>query len=273
MNDAPADLLDAPKIQNEDWRAAQRPGAGWPRKRVIFLVAAVVAAQVVLIFVFGEKKIKPARTISNVPQLQLVDSSSELVALDDPSLFALPNPKDFASVIWLKMPGAKPPSFRWTEPPRWLPLAAENLGGTFAQFMATNRFAGFQMNFKPEPQSAGPLSPVESALPKNSAAQISGDLAQRQLLRPLNLPSLPYNDVIAPSIVQVLVDAAGNVVSAVLLPSENSFEAASRLDIADERALELARAARFAPAPRLTVGKIIFNWHTVPLPATNEQSR
>ena len=34
-------------------------------------------------------------------------------------------------------------------------------------------------------------------------------------------------------------------------------------------ALELARAARFAPGPDLTLGKLIFNWRTVAPPATN----
>ena len=227
MTDAPATSLDDPKIQGEGWSAAA-PREGWSRKRVIFSVAAVIVAQVAFIFIFGEKKIKPARTVSDVPQLQLADGSGELVALDDPALFALPNSRDFTSAVWLKMPAVEQPVFRWTESPHWLPLAAENLGATFAQFMATNRSANFQINFKPEPQFAGPLSPVESALPKNSTAQISGELAQRRLLRPLDLPSLPYNDVIAPSIVQVLVDETGNVVSAVLLPSEDSFEAAGR---------------------------------------------
>src|ERR1019366_10279282 len=105
---------------------------------------AVIAAQVAFIFVFGEKKIKPARTVSNVPQLQFADSSSELTALDDPALFALPHANDFVSAVWLKMPDVKQPSFRWTETPRWLPLAAENLGATFARFMDTNRFSDFQ---------------------------------------------------------------------------------------------------------------------------------
>jgi hypothetical protein len=269
MNDVRADSLDGTKIQNEGWRVEPRSGEGWPRKRVVFLVVIAIAIQVSFIFVFGEKKYKPVRTVSNIPQLQVTDSSSELIVLDDPALFALPHANDFASAIWLKTPAMKQPSFRWTEAPRWLPLAAESLGTTFARFMATNRFVEFQPNFKPEPQFAGSLSPVESALPKNSTVQIPGDLAQRRLLRPLDLPSLPYNDVIAPSIVQVLVNPVGNVVSAVLLPSENNFEAAGRLDTADQHALEFARAARFAPAPRLTVGKIIFNWHTVPLLATN----
>ena len=86
---------------------------------------------------------------------------------------------------------------------------------------------------------------------------------------PINLTIWPYANVIAPSKVQVLVDAAGNVVSAVLLPPDSGFTAADQYDKADQRALELARAARFAPASRLTVGRMIFNWHTVPPPATN----
>jgi hypothetical protein len=99
--------------------------------------------------------------------------------------------------------------------------------------------------------------------------QVEGDLAQRQLPSQISLTNWPYPDVIAPSKVQVLVDAAGNVVSAVLLPSENNVEVAAHYDAADARALELARSLRFAPSPRLTFGKLIFNWRTVLPVATN----
>ena len=75
------------------------------------------------------------------------------------------------------------------------------------------------------------------------------------------------NDVIAPSKVQLLVNEAGNVISAVLLPPDSGYIAADQYDRADQRALELARAARFAPSSRLTIGRMIFNWHTVPPPA------
>jgi hypothetical protein len=60
------------------------------------------------------------------------------------------------------------------------------------------------------------------------------------------------------------------VISAILLPSDNSLEASSHYDAADQRALELARTARFAPAPRLTIGQLIFTWHTVPPPPAGE---
>ena len=92
--------------------------------------------------------------------------------------------------------------------------------------------------------------------------QISGELAQRPLLSQVELPSIPVNDVIPPSKVQALVDTAGNVASAVLLES-------SKLDTADQRALQIARNLRFAPAPRLMFGEITFTWHTVPVASTN----
>jgi hypothetical protein len=47
------------------------------------------------------------------------------------------------------------------------------------------------------------------------------------------------------------------------------LEAAGHDDAADQRALELAGTLRFAPSSRLTFGKLIFNWHTVPPAATN----
>jgi hypothetical protein len=74
--------------------------------------------------------------------------------------------------------------------------------------------------------------------------------------------------VIAPSKIQVLVDAAGNVVSTVLLPPDNGYAAADYYAAADQRALELARALRFAPSTNLTLGRVIFNWHIVPMTIT-----
>jgi hypothetical protein len=163
----------------------------------------------------------------------------------------------------------KQPSFRWTAPTNWLPLSVDELGLAFNQFMQTNHFAGFELQLKPPLKLSAPGLPIEPALAQNSTLRVEGELAQRQLPSPINLTNWPYADVIAPSKVQVLVDAAGNVVSTVLLPPDSGFTAADQYEMADQRALELARAARFAPSSRLTVGRLIFNWHTVPPPATN----
>ena len=250
------------------------PGGGsWTRSRWLTLIALVFAAHVLLLFAFGGRKQIVPHVVTNVPTLKLADNSSEWLALNDPTLFALPHQKDFASAIWLPAHVLEPPPFRWTEPPRWLQLSAAELGLAFNQFMQTNRFAGLELQWKPPVKLSTPALPVESALKQTSTLQIQDDLAQRRLLDPMILPSWPYANVIAPSKVQVLVNEAGNVVSAVLLPPDNGFTAADQYDQADQRALELARAARFAPSSRLTVGRMIFNWQTVPMTNTNEQTR
>jgi hypothetical protein len=247
------------------------PGEGWSRRRWLTLIALVFAAQVGFIFALGERHFAPPRAVANVPQLTLADSSSELLALDDPTLFVLPHENDFASAVRWQTLVAPQPSFRWIEPPGELPLAAESLGAMFGRFMQTNQFAQSPPDFKPPAKLSEPVLPLQPVFANASTLQIEGDLAQRRLLNEteIHLPSLTFNDVLAPSRVQALVDTEGNVVYAVLLPSENPVETLGRTDKGDTNALAFARSLRFAPAPRLTVGQLIFNWRTVPSPATN----
>ncbi len=250
------------------------PGAGrWSHGRWLMLVALAYAAHVIMLFAFGGRKEIVPRPVTWVPTLQLADDADEWLALNDPTLFALPHSQDFASAMRVHTPAMKPPSFRWTEPPGDLSLSGEKLGTTFNEFMQTNRFAGIELQLKPPLNFSAPGLPIEPVLAQTSTLAIQGDVAQRPLLNQINVPSLPYNDVIAPSKVQVVVDAAGNVVEAVLLPADNPLEAAVRFEEADRRALELARTARFVPASHLTVGRLVFNWHTVPLSKTNEPDR
>ena len=110
---------------------------------------------------------------------------------------------------------------------------------------------------------------VSPALPQRTTLEIAGALAARKLLSAPALPALPLNDIIAPSTVQVLVDKSGNVFSAVLLPLENSIEAAGRGGLGDTNAVAIARSLRFAPATQPALGEIIFRWQTTPLTTTN----
>ncbi len=269
MSDSPADSpalgLAAPKPSGE---------GGWPLNRWLMLIALVFALHVVLLYLFGARKQIVPRTATDAPTLRLAGGSDELLALNDPTLFALPHSGDFVTVMWSQAPVVNSPSFRWPEPPpRWLPLSTDELMNVFNRFMQTNRVAGFAPPLKPPVRLSTPAQSIEPALAQVSTMRVVGNLTQRQLLTPMNLPSWPYADVIAPSRVQLLVDEAGNVVSAILVPSDNSLEALSRYDAADQCALELARAARFAPAPHLTIGRMIFTWHTVPPPATTNENR
>lgn len=250
MNDAPANV---PALEF----AGPERGKGWTPARWLTVITLVFAAQAALIFLFGEKKEVVPRVAMNVPTLTLANNSDELLALNDPTLFALPHQQDFASATWLKMPGVKQPSFRWTEPPRWLPLPADELGAAFARFMQTNSPGSHSFDFKPVADLSIPTLPVEPAPVQSSTMQIEGELAQRQLPAEISLTNWPYAAVLAPCVVQVLVDAAGNVVSTVVLTP-------SGYDPADQRALEIARALRFTPSSRLAFGRVIFDWRTVP---------
>ena len=254
MSDRPADSSAlAPSPQSE----------GWTRQKFVFLIAFALALHVALIFLFGTKKQILPRAVADVPHLQLADSASELIALDDPTLFARPNAHDFVSAFWQRPPTVKQPDFNWMEAPRYLLPAPEQFGAAFHEFMQTNPPPELPLNFKPEPKLFEPVIAFDDAMPQATTLQIFGELSQRRLLNQIELPSIRVNDVIAPSKVQALVDTAGNVASVVLLP-DNSIEAAAHYDVADQRALQLARHLRFAPAPRLMFGEIIFNWHTVP---------
>jgi TonB family protein len=256
MNETAANLI-APQLAGP-----KPPGEGWSRTKWIAVIAIIFVAHIAIIFAFGEKKQIVPRAVKIVPSLKLADGSGELFALDDPTLFALPHLEGFAGPALRNQELTQFHRQDWTEKPRWLDMPAESLGATFQQFVKTNFFASHPLDFKPEAKLSA-LQPVESALEQNSTMQIEGELSQRRLLDETNLPSLQYSDVIAPSVVQILVNEAGDVVSPVLLDSSGFTDA-------DDKALKTARAARFAPSPKMTLGKLIFNWRTIPLAATNQ---
>jgi TonB family protein len=240
---------------------AKSSAESWSFQRWIFFIALALAAHAALIFIFGSKKTPVPRAATRVLQFRLAGDNS-LIALTDPTLFALPHLDDFAPVSGLRLNVSVQPSFRWTEPPLFLALSPATLGADFNAFIRTNQFSPAGLNFKPEPRVAMVFTPYAPPLPQASTLRLAGEIAQRRMLNHIDVPSLPYNDVLNPSRVQVLVDENGDVVSDVLLES-------SEFDQADQTALELARRARFAPATGLTPGMIIFNWHTVPVNSTN----
>lgn len=263
MNDAPAIGLTEPTPPSGGgWPDDPKRREGWTRGRWLMVIALIFFVHVSLICMFGARQEPVPRTVAHVPTLTLTKATDELVALTDPTVFALPNQHDFASAVWLKKYEAPLPSFTWTEDPHWLPLSPDRLGMVLIRFTQTNQLPGYPLDFKPPPRLAAPAALVETTLPQVSTLRLEGDLARRPLLDQIFVPSPACNDVIAPTVIQALVDAAGHIVSTVVLTS-------SGLDSADQRALELARAARFFPAAEPTMGRIVFIWHTVPAPVIN----
>ena len=251
----------------------------WPRHRWWLLIALVFGAHVGLIYALSDRRPIVPRQPGPASELRLAIGSSELLALHNPTLFALPQLKGFSAAAWRQDSQIEFPPFRWTEPPRWLALPVGQLGDTLRRFVQTNTFARVEFEPLPPPELALPEARLEMGPIARSVLRLKGDLAERRLLNPVELSNWPGADLLTNSVVQVLVDAAGNVVSHKLLRADSGSKDRDQQE-ADQRALELARAARFRPLPpsgntaanplgRLSRGALIFEWHTVPLPATN----
>jgi hypothetical protein len=270
---------------------AAPPVQHWTWIRWLVAIAIVFVLHVMLIFIFGAHKPTRPEPVVDTPSLALASAANDWLDLNNATLFALPDRDGFAGEMWAPYPLSLHQQ-DWTEEPHWLSgtnsLPVNELGARFNRFVQTNVFAEVALDFTLSPPLAAPVVPPPSP-PQGSSLRIEGDIVKRPMLNTISLPSWPYADVIAPSVVQVLVDAAGNVVSATLLPPDSYLEpsalgdnmgpSAVRYAEADQRAVELARSARFAPLSpdagsieanplaQLTVGRLIFDWEAVP--ATN----
>ena len=223
-------------------------------QRLVFFAAFFFTVQLGALFLLGTKNEIIPRAVANVPHLALVAAGNQLIALGDPTLFVRPHAQDFSAKIWLGIPTNRQPDFRWQEPPRWLALNAESLAVNLADLSAVDP-AEALLDFNTSPELELPSVAVEKFFPVESSVRFAGGLARRKLLAPVIAPVLAVNEVVEASRVQVLVGTDGAVISSVLLASSGLAEA-------DQTALQLARAAEFAPADGLMFGEIVFQWHT-----------
>lgn len=254
--------------------AAESPG--WSRRRRGLTLAAVLVAQVGLIFWFGDdapavrSRGRPEPRVSLAPNFP-----AALAALNDPTLFARGNAYGFSGQAWQQLPRLEARPADWTEPPRFLELQPEQLGALVRQLVQSNTPAALPGAAKPEPAIELPEFPASvSSLPSNSELRVEGGLAGRELVSQFVLTNWPHNDLLTNSVVRVVVAADGRTQSATLLASSGSAAA-------DQRALDLAKSAQFESlrdagpdrltrtVPDLAWGNLVFRWHTLPLPTPN----
>lgn len=248
---------------------------GWTPRRWWSIVGLVFIGQLTLIFWLSERDGIHSRTAAAGPQLHLVeDDSSQLLALTDPTLFALPHPRGFSGLAWLKTPIQDFHPFAWSEPQQWLQMPTGLLGAAFERFLTTNVPNPLQTLSQPEPGLILPHLPHANDFPEYSTFRITGELSKRRLLDSIELPSWPNPEILTNSQVQLVVDAQGIPVSVTLMYP------GSGLKDADTNAIWQATRARFAPLnpdtseaanplSGLSWGQMVFEWHTLPVPLTN----
>jgi hypothetical protein len=247
----------------------------WSLRRLITAVLLIFIAQLVLIFWLSDRTPPSQRRAAPAPSLALLPAGgSPLLALEDPTLFAMPHTVSFSGLAWLKPLPSEYRPFEWNEDYRFLPLAAGPLGATFREFVGASRTAPPPWVGRAEPMLTVPVGARMESPPERSTLRMSGDLQDRVLLQRPPLPAIANGELLTNSIVRLVITPGGNPVSLALVTKSGSAAA-------DQLALDQARTARFAPlngsqetAPNarpesLVWGEMIFEWATLPLPATN----
>jgi TonB family protein len=248
----------------------------WSRRRWAAAITLAIGAQLALVFWAGDKSTIAPRGADGQPQVLLAPAfAGEWADAENPTLFARASRYGFSGQAWLRgsLPQYQPAA--WTEPAGLLQPDAARLTGGLRELLRSNAPPPLEIAAKPEPRIGRDQIPdPASSLPTQSVLRVAGGLAGRRLLSDIVLPSQPHGDLLTNSVVQVIVDADGGTRSATLLSSCGSAGV-------DQQAIGLAKSARFEslrlrgperttqPTPALAVGSLVFQWHTVPLPATN----
>lgn len=242
------------------------------------VVMLVFAAQLALVVWLSDQRPAPKPAAEMGPVVTLAGGASkDLLALADPTLFALPHREGFSGAAWLTAPAQEIQPFAWTEPPRFLELPLEQLATRFPPPPAS-----YEVEHSTSPADFTPellLARVDEAqlFLAQSVVRQTGALETRPLRNRLDLPPWHHAEILSNSVVQVLVDAEGTVFSALLLSPGCGYKEA------DDFAIRQAAAARFAPLPRhpddsspesgLVWGELVFEWYTLPGTNSPAQSR
>ena len=255
---------------------SRRTEAAWPPSRWLAFVVGVFVLQIALIWALGDRRftsapVKPfGMSVALLPEINATTSASEA---HEPAFLALPNVRGFSGEAWLKY---QPPAHQlaeWHEPPPWLSLAlhVETLGAAISELAVKSRPPPLRVADQPLPWSPAaelPIAPVP--FPAHSRLEFTGGVLPDTLVQIPTLPSWQSNEAVSNSVVRVAFDQAGRPFSCVLLSK-------SGLKEADDYALRLATGLRYRstglPSHRdardlLNFGTLIFQWHTVPLPAS-----
>ena len=252
----------------------------WSGRRWAGVTVALCALQVGAVWLLSAR----SRPVQPQPQVEFAARwltapnaarAVDQLLLNDPTHLAAVSPRSFSGA-WLR---PTPPAYRpaeWREAERSFAQPTQTLGAAFQQVPPTGPATLFDPARKP---ATAPLALTLTQPPLRSASRllVEGPLRARPLLEAPVLPSWPHSDVLADTRLQVSVSAEGLVQPPRLPPADRAKDPAQRAAqrAADQHALELVHALRFAPAPKSassraatpSEGVLVFQWHTLAPPA------
>jgi hypothetical protein len=237
----------------------------WTRQRFWGFVLMVFIAQAGLILLFAESGRGISHLASGAVHFHLLPdelTSAQLTKsffATDPTVFSMPSRKGFSESAWLQSSAPQFDVPDETEPPAWLGVDAIQLGTNFPSLARTNSLQPFKMadQGEVELEQWPPALPPES-FSNQSVFELPGELSGRALNVPTNLKSWPSAVLLSNTIVQIAVDASGQVVAARLTGRSGLVDA-------DTNALDWARHLRFRPSATGSPvwGNALFEWQTL----------
>ncbi len=257
MNTAPSEEPVHPEVPHPD-------EVSWSPWQWLIGIALIFGLHVVLFHFLAKREPQQVRALRNTATVQLADPLPDTLALSDPTLFALPHPRGFAAFTWLQTTLVTNTPFRWTEAPRLLALPVDELGATFLKLAEKSRLPMPEIAFIP-PAVPSVIAAIDLPPTRtNSVLRLDEVFATRPLRQPYpSLPLQPPSESLTNTVVQVLVNPRGQVVSASIVPSHPG----NRSTEVEQTALQIARRLWFHPVPESTpplLGRVIFEWATTP---------
>ncbi|MBI3875274.1 MAG: hypothetical protein HY300_04815 [Verrucomicrobia bacterium] len=244
----------------------------WSRNRWCVAVVFLFILQLVLVVmlagplpgaaVFRERGVTARIVLGAQANQQLLDS----LGLADPALFVRVSRSGFSGAAWLNVSQQEYRLQEWTEPVPWMDRSTAHLGGAFQQFARTNRPPAVAIADKPVELPVASVAGASSA-GNESSFRVEGPLRARPLVQTARPRSFTNNDVLADTVVQVLVNSDGQIFSPRLLTASVVKDPVQRA--ADQYALDLTREFRFQPLPKsaapnsMTDGTLVFHWNTL----------